>query len=419
MPASRRRNGARACNFCFKAHLPCDHGRPCSRCVLKGCGDRCQDAPRKKKKYLEDVPQVLAGPAYAGGFAPLPMLRLNLAPPAQMPLLDLLVPPMMPQYDAKWLSKFLLTAAGMEYLTMSLLIHETNPPLSTPSISTVSPQAVPLFPDHQTNERDINQYALGQQHDDADEGVGTLYPDIVAMLQHLQQMDPQAYAAQNANAVLSLTVPTGPPGPHTLLEPWGLQYKEQTDIYTRINKPYGYTLGYHALIGYLRQRFSRDMLVGMALLIAKYRPLFIAATKKLTEPDLVFMEQCFQRTLLEYDRYIGGSGTPTIVWRRTAQVAYVGHEFCMLTGWLQQQLLGKPTFVVELMDDASVLEYFKLFLKIAFGDFRGATMTECTLISATGTRIRTACIWTLKRDVFGIPMMIVGNFLPILGDVAG
>ena len=83
------------------------------------------------------------------------------------------------------------------------------------------------------------------------------------------------------------------------------------------------------------------MLVKMAESMATYRPSFIACTNSLKEHDLIFMEQCFQRTLLTYDNYIKISGTPTIVWRRTGEVAYVGNEFCVLTGWPKEELIGK------------------------------------------------------------------------------
>ena len=194
-------------------------------------------------------------------------------------------------------------------------------------------------------------------------------------------------------------------------------FKEPEEIYEKVKKPFSYTPGYHSLIAYLRKRFTKPMLVKMAESMATYRPSFIACTNSLKEHDLIFMEQCFQRTLLTYDNYIKISGTPTIVWRRTGEVAYVGNEFCVLTGWPKEELIGKDKrkFIVELLDDKSVLQYFQVFSRIAFGDFLGATMTECTLLTPNpNVKIRTGCMWTLKRDVFGIPMMIVGNFLPIL-----
>lgn len=194
----------------------------------------------------------------------------------------------------------------------------------------------------------------------------------------------------------------------------GLLYHEPCEIYAKVKQPFTYVKPYHDLNLYLKSRFPKSDLVQMSKSIAEYRPSFIAGMIKLKEDDLIFAEQCFQRTLLEYDGYIGISGTPTLVWRRSSQIAYVGDEFCILTGWSKENLLGKSTFAVEIMDDRSCVEYFKIFSKIAFGDMSGDTITECTLLTPKGESIRTNSTWTLKRDVFGIPMMIIATFLPIL-----
>lgn len=209
-------------------------------------------------------------------------------------------------------------------------------------------------------------------------------------------------------------------------------YSSPEEVYSKITKPFSYTEGYHDLINYLRNRFDRPQLVSLAKSMAAYRPSFIATTKTLQEEDLVFMEKCFQRTLLEFEKFIASSGTPTVVWRRTGQIAAAGREFCLLTGWQHSDLVvheqesrqspngkvsekpRKPRFIVELMDDTSVAKYFDLFTQLAFGDSRGVIMTDCSLLKPNGDTVRTACTWTVKRDVFDIPMMIVGNFLPIL-----
>ncbi|KAG0690157.1 Transcriptional regulator of nonfermentable carbon utilization [Pichia californica] len=194
----------------------------------------------------------------------------------------------------------------------------------------------------------------------------------------------------------------------------GLLYHEPSEIYEKVKQAFTYVKPYHDLNLYLKSRFTKKDLVQMSKSIAEYRPSFIAGMIKLKEDDLIFAEQCFQRTLLEYDGYIGISGTPTLVWRRSSQIAYVGDEFCILTGWSKDDLLCKSTFAVEIMDDKSCVEYFKIFSKIAFGDMSGDTITECTLLTPKGESIRTNSTWTLKRDVFGIPMMFIATFLPIL-----
>lgn len=245
--------------------------------------------------------------------------------------------------------------------------------------------------------------------------------------------------SQHQQAPIGRPIPLHPPA--TAVHATGLftpaVYDTPEDVYTKVTRPYPYTKGYHALIAYLRQRFAKPQLMVLARSMAAYRPSFIATTKTLQEDDLIFMEKCFQRTLLEFQKFIMSSGTPTVVWRRTGQIAAAGREFCILTGWPHTELVRcpgpdhlanhttldsnnsnnqtqEPRFIMELMDDASVTRYFEVFTTLAFGDSRGVIMTECTLLRPDGQKVRTACTWTVKRDVFDIPMMIVGNFLPIL-----
>ena len=97
-----------------------------------------------------------------------------------------------------------------------------------------------------------------------------------------------------------------------------------------------------------------------------------------------------------------------MVWRRTGQIALVGKEFCLLTGWTRDQLLGKRTFIIELMDDESVLEYFDRFAEHAFQDTSNV-MTTCTLLGRDGKRVPCTICFTIKRDMFDIPMMVIGN----------
>lgn len=261
-------------------------------------------------------------------------------------------------------------------------------------------------------DRRINQYFLGSISASTPR---ICFPDVLQAIDNMKHNDPAGYFVQSKELSLSFAISISPEQEGVFSDE-SLQFKEPEEIYAKVIHPFSYTPGFHKLIAYLRNRFPKALLVKMAKSMAVYRPSFIACTNSLREADLIFMEQCFQRTLLTYDKFLKVSGTPTIVWRRTGEIAYVGREFTVLTGWTQDQLMGeKPMFIVEVLDDKSVVEYFELFSKIAFGDFLGATMTECTLLTPKNdVKIRAGCMWTLKRDVFGIPMMIIGNFLPIL-----
>ncbi|KAL3471691.1 transcription activator of gluconeogenesis acuK [Aspergillus californicus] len=257
-------------------------------------------------------------------------------------------------------------------------------------------------------------------------------------------------------------------------------------VYENVKEPYAYTSRFHNLTAFIQRRFSPKKTLQIAKALASIRPSFIATTKTLNRDDLIFMEKCFQRTLWEYEDFINACGTPTIVCRRTGEVAAVGKEFSILTGWKKEVLLGKepnlnvntggssapnsrtytprgssgesatgrphPVFLAELLDDDSVVEFYEDFARLAFGDSRGSVTTTTKLIkyktkedmdaaaqsddshrwnnhlrkggiaNEAGMnqlgfkdgKVECAYCWTVKRDVFDIPMLIVMNFLPCI-----
>lgn len=264
--------------------------------------------------------------------------------------------------------------------------------------------------------------------------------------------------------------------------------RNPSSIYESVKEPYSYTNGFHSLTAFIQRRFSPQKTLQIAKSLASIRPSFIATTKTLNRDDLIFMERCFQRTLFEYEDFINACGTPTIVCRRTGEVAAVGKEFSILTGWKKDVLLGKepnlnvntggsssnppsgpssrgssyppretvgpsrpsqPVFLAELLDDDSVVEFYDDFARLAFGDSRGSVMTTCKLLKYKTKedmeqaqsddnqrwnnhlrkggiageagmnqlgfkdgKVECAYCWTVKRDVFDIPMLIVMNVGP-------
>ena len=277
--------------------------------------------------------------------------------------------------------------------------------------------------------------------------------------------------------------------------------RDPSTIYESVKQPYSYTSGFHGLTAFLQKRFSPQKKLRIAKALASIRPSFISCTKTLSRDDLIFMEKCFQRTLWEYEDFINACGTPTIVCRRTGEVAAVGDEFSILTGWKKDVLLGKepnlnvntggpysppaagtpprgsfnaprmpdgaiveppdelrpqPVFLAELLDDESAIDFYEDFARLAFGDSRGSVTTQCKLLKYktasdsaaeagqpvdpdAGARMnkkrrinpngkngnggeagehqlggkdgKVDCsyCWTVKRDVFDIPMLIVMN----------
>lgn len=212
--------------------------------------------------------------------------------------------------------------------------------------------------------------------------------------------------------------------PATSTMPRSKTRRDPSEIYNSVTQPYPYTAGFHGLTAVIYKRFSSTNRLRIAQALAAIRPSFISCTRNLINADLVFMEKCFQRQLLEYQQFVTACGTPTIVCRRTGEVAHVGKEFSLLTGWSRDVLLGaapnlnvnkhcdnggsgtatvsssrggyntprtaegtkleparpQPVFLAELLDDDSVIQFYEDFAKLAFADSKGSVWSPCKLL---------------------------------------
>jgi len=272
--------------------------------------------------------------------------------------------------------------------------------------------------------------------------------------------------------------------------------RDTAEIYSSVQAPYSYTQGFHALTAFLQKRFPSKKVLRIAKALATFRPSFISCNQNLNQDDLIFMEKCFQRTLCEYEDFVNHYGTPTIICRRTGEIAAVSKEFSLITGWRRDVLLGKepnlnintggsssgtqtgassrgaatprlpnvepdpgrpqPVFLAELLDEDSVVQFYEDFAELAFGASRTSIIgAPCSLLkyrtkndpgwgpddhladdsskreqqstsvakaepsfrgeagmNALGERdgrVECSMCWTVKRDVFDIPMLIVMN----------
>ncbi|KAK3641297.1 Transcriptional regulator of nonfermentable carbon utilization [Elasticomyces elasticus] len=270
--------------------------------------------------------------------------------------------------------------------------------------------------------------------------------------------------------------------------------RDTAEIYSSVQTPYSYTQGFHALTAFLQKRFPPKKVLRIAKALANIRPSFISCNQSLDHGDLIFMEKCFQRTLFEYEDFVNHYGTPTVICRRTGEIAAVSKEFSLVTGWRRDVLLGKepnlnvntggspsgtqtgtssrgaatpripnveldpgrpqPVFLAELLDEDSVVQFYDDFAELAFGASGTSIIgAPCSLLkyrtkedpgwgpndhlADDGKRIKRPSIvkqeslikgeegmnalgerdgrvdcsmcWTVKRDVFDIPMLIVMN----------
>lgn len=202
---------------------------------------------------------------------------------------------------------------------------------------------------------------------------------------------------------------------------WKRSRQSTTDVYSKVVAPYPYTEGFRKLTEYLHTHFPKDKVLRIARALASIRPSFISCNKSLNYEDLIFMERCFQRTALEYDDFIDCYGSPTIIVRRTGEVAQVSREFALVTGWRAGIISGKepnlnvntgrsgsgtqsgantkgtttprisssngemasPAHVLlpELLDEDSIVQFYEDFAELAFGASRSSIIgAPCHLI---------------------------------------
>lgn len=84
----------------------------------------------------------------------------------------------------------------------------------------------------------------------------------------------------------------------------------------------------------------------------------------------------------------------------------------MLTGWTRDMLLGRRIY--EFWDKGSTLEYWEKFASHAFENTSQSIVAKVVLERPDGTSVPCAACFSIKRNVFDLPSLVVGAFLPIL-----
>ncbi|KAF9092646.1 Transcriptional regulator of nonfermentable carbon utilization, partial [Mortierella sp. AD031] len=471
---NRRKKASRACFHCQKAHLTCDDSRPCQRCVKRDLAGSCTDGVRKKAKYLQESQQRAAEQAKLDQQQAQTTTTTRESPldDAQALFGFPNVPSSLTTASLSSLSSLTASAVKATSPLLPLLsLSPTNSRSSSPTLSTTSSSCISttssttVVPDYGFESEALNlEYSiLSTMLSSPTAELQSMTSEmsmvenwqrqgaLEAMANSLQQQHQQQGHLQRAAAALSHNnsnsnnatnnnsnkVNMTSNGHHHLQNHHrgvtGLfgnnnnsnnqsnrgskrKFPSNTpeNVYANTKQPFNYTEGFHYLLRYVRERMDKEEMMRVCRAMAMFRPSFIALIMNLTPEDLIFMETCFQRTVLEFEKLISFSGTPTVVWRRTGEIALVGKEFSLLTQWSRDQLLNKKTYIYELMDNQSAVEYWEKFSTHAFENTEQTVMTTCILLSPTQRVVPCTFCFTIKRDIFDIPLAIVGNFLPIL-----
>ncbi|KAG8865042.1 Transcriptional regulator of nonfermentable carbon utilization [Serendipita sp. 405] len=475
--APKKKKATRACLNCQRAHLTCNDARPCQRCVKKGIADSCTEGHRKKAKYLlddeelenmkrnkpengkesvgdsvavlnttaESVLPINFGSSFSFGseatnleYSMLSAILGNTVdeavvslPPPSYPTLS------HPQVSQPQVSSG-FSATGQESWSTVATGQQPGPTIPRPTSSiyhnhsetpidlTILPPEVSApasagglgssYPPQQQQFSAPSTSFLRTNH----EQQATAPPSNLSQ-QHQQQQQQHQQQQQQYSSIL-LDPPPPPehvepsqPQSHGILHADAHTKARISDVYRSVTKPYDYTQGYHFLMQYVQQNFDRNDILRVVRALAVFRPSLIALQMPLTDEDETFVEKCFQRSLIELEKLISFSGTPTVVWRRTGEICLVGMEFGVLTGWTHHELVGQRKYIYELFERQSLVEYWEKFAAHAFENATQSVYSHCILLKPSGEPIPCAFCFSIRRDLFDLPNLVIGQWLPLLG----
>ncbi|EPQ50825.1 hypothetical protein GLOTRDRAFT_118212 [Gloeophyllum trabeum ATCC 11539] len=430
---AKRRKVNHACLYCRRSHMTCDEGRPCQRCIKREIGHLCHDEPRQSSKPDKSASSSV-GPNIDMSRA-ISMNPFAAAPvPVTNPVWPIAVAP------APYLA-YQPETLGNEFSVLTDFLESLdersffNPPpttiapplVSVPSFSapnTVSPantgnSFLPKAEEpaeqpsaHQTSQ---SEQPSADKPPNAEDGM------------------PPPLSASNKTEQFLYTAADQEPGTRDERLRRVISAKYEAGLL----KPYNYVKGYARLSRWMDRNVSQESKQLILQPLSVLRPKFRAIAQSLKDMDLVFIEEAFERLLLDYDRVFSVMGVPACLWRRTGEIYKGNREFAELVGVDGYMLRDGRLCIYELMAEESAVNYWEKYGHVAFDANQKAVLTSCVLrfkpllsppsgsISPVNARkptksqelvkeegfINCCFSFTIRRDAYGIPSMIVGNFI--------
>ncbi|KAF8877452.1 hypothetical protein CPB84DRAFT_1752156 [Gymnopilus junonius] len=473
----KRRKVNHACLYCRRSHMTCDEGRPCQRCIKREIGHLCHDERRPK------LPEKPATASATGPSAQIPGIDLTrtYAPvtmyqgqPAQA---TAAWPMSVPTYmyspetfgnEFSGLTDFLETLDDGSFFSPPATIAPSlvssasfsttiNGPSSTSSggatttttMTTAQLQAA-IYPTTTTAGATV---AIGTA---SSTGSG-----VIVTTTATSSPETILPAATKTEKFL-LTAADQEPGSRDERLNRVIRSKYEAGLL----KPYNYVKGYARLSRWMDRNVSQESKQQILQPLSVLRPKFRAVAQSLRDLDLVFIEEAFERLLLDYDRVFSAMGVPACLWRRTGEIYKGNREFSELVGVDGYMLRDGRLCIYELMAEESAVNYWEKYGHVAFDSSQKAVLTSCVLrykpvlnpgggitspmiskatlagsVSTASTNpsaatpilmngdlvkreeeeetdqpmeegfINCCFSFTIRRDKWGIPTMIVGNFI--------
>ncbi|KAJ7492043.1 hypothetical protein FB451DRAFT_514997 [Mycena latifolia] len=402
--SSKRRKVNHACLYCRRSHMTCDEGRPCQRCIKREIGHLCHDERRSKTVEKQ--------PAGTSASAPQPSFNGTTAAYGA---------PSSAAQQTQWGKTpyfYQPETLGNEFSVLTDFLET----LDDGSFFTGVPQTPALM---------------------TSASAGFSRFGLPPTLSHAP--DPKPPPAAPA------VIPAATKTERFLLTAADQESGSRDERLNRVIrskyeagllKPYNYVKGYARLSRWMDRNVSQESKQQILQPLSVLRPKFRAVAQSLRDIDLVFIEEAFERLLLDYDRVFSAMGVPACLWRRTGEIYKGNREFSELVGLRGEDMRDGRLCIYELMAEESAVNYWEKYGHVAFDSSQKAVLTSCVLrykpVLPSSTAVPNAasevakaaadppphpeqeqegefincCFsFTIRRDKWGIPSMIVGNFI--------
>ncbi|KAF9232852.1 hypothetical protein BU15DRAFT_90560 [Melanogaster broomeanus] len=396
---TKRRKVNHACLYCRRSHMTCDEGRPCQRCIKREIGHLCHDEQRPPKSKQD-------GTGVSG--AEVSKTEGSQGPHAAEPVYDSTTIPQ--STTSPWSMNVSQNAflyqpetLGNEFSVLTDFLET----LDDGSFFTSPPQTVaPSLMSAPSYSNPVSDNVTGTY-----EPAPPLLPSATKTEKFLLTAADQESGSRDErlNRVIRSKYEAG------------------------LLKPYDYVKGYARLSRWMDRNVSRQSKQQILQPLSVLRPKFRAVAQSLRDIDLVFIEEAFERLLLDYDRVFSAMGVPACLWRRTGEIYKGNREFTELVGVDGYMMRDGRLCIYELMAEESAVNYWEKYGHVAFDSSQKAVLTSCVLrykplintyshssdrkknggedVPSEEDFVNCCFSFTIRRDKWGIPSMIVGNFI--------
>ncbi|CAA7263397.1 unnamed protein product [Cyclocybe aegerita] len=437
---AKRRKVNHACLYCRRSHMTCDEGRPCQRCIKREIGHLCHD--ERRPKVGDKPPSQTAGAPNSVELATTtyaPVTVYQGPPPQPTSAWPMTIPPYIYQVEN----------FGNEFSVLTDFLETLDDGSFFTPPTTIAPSLVSSASFHTANQASNTNSALP-----AAQIQPTTMPNqsTVTVTATNDTADANGAANSSEGASTEAILPAATKTEKFLLtaadqEPGSRDERLNRVIRSKYEagllKPYNYVKGYARLSRWMDRNVSQDSKQQILQPLSVLRPKFRAVAQSLRDLDLVFIEEAFERMLLDYDRVFSAMGVPACLWRRTGEIYKGNREFSELVGVDGYMMRDGRLCIYELMAEESAVNYWEKYGHVAFDSSQKAVLTSCVLrykpvlnSGATSPIVSKANLggpigskkeeeeqpmeegfinccfsFTIRRDKWGIPSMIVGNFI--------